>query len=351
MADPSDKVEPHTVRPLVSLSSRERGGIAALLVLLAVVHAIFPDLAIDAVFLGLLAFAAIVYWFDIDRIEWQGVRARRREIEQASIAIEATSITGALVAPPPPPNIELSTGGRPISTEGELTGSVERSAYSVGLEALEPPIGALERLLWGYEQIRTELALIAGNAGWLPERKDWGAYSTFELANAIRRQNVLPDELSSAIRTVTRARNDAVHWHGGPPVIEPASNLALEVLAKIRQIRREYIRVRHQDLSLFADEKLTDELSVRGVMLVQLDQNANILLTHVFPRELSYEQGRFVSWEWNLDRWVRQQTWYRDPESGQPRSAFSSSAVFIGREYPERWLVKYRLPDPEAGLP
>ena len=69
----------------------------------------------------------------------------------------------------------------------------------------------------------------------------------------------------------------------------------------------------------------------------------------VRPRSKEYALGRFVSWEWDMER-TFEEAWYEDSTKSLPKLAFSSSATFAGREYPEQWGIQWRLRSPEAGL-
>ena len=76
---------------IAPLTERARAGIVVLLVFLAVVHVLVPSLAIDTTFLGLLALAAIVALFDIERIEWLGIKARRIRREPVPVCAGRSS--------------------------------------------------------------------------------------------------------------------------------------------------------------------------------------------------------------------------------------------------------------------
>jgi hypothetical protein len=160
----------------------------------------------------------------------------------------------------------------------------------------------------------------------------------------------LSPELEYGVREVVRYRNDAIHAQSPRALIEPAANLALEVLIKLRSIKRNYIRVRHSDVTLYADSETHKQRPEKGVLLAQVNTGGRLLEIHAFPRVLNYAKGRFVSWEWHRAHLVEGQAWYRDPETNDVVSASSTSLSFAGREYPEEWRLDLRLPNPDAGL-
>jgi hypothetical protein len=101
---------------------------------------------------------------------------------------------------------------------------------------------------------------------------------------------------------------------------------------------------------LFRDQSLSQYHDTRGVELASFDEIGMISAVGVFPRMALYTRGRFVSWEWSLDRVFDSEAWYHDAESNLARLAFNQSATFAGREYPAQWGLEYRLPRPDTGL-
>ena len=311
--------------------------------MLAAVHVAFPGLAIDAVFLGLLAFAALVLLFDIEKIEWLGVSARRREIHAEREALKELNASEIKVLPPEIPTPRLGTGS---DVTDEPPAAEHREAFD-----LLPPTDRRERLLWAMEQIRIELIVLAASSGHLSERRDWASYSAGALAADMASRNMIPIELLDPILTVVQQRNQFVHrGRIDDSLAESVSSLALEVLAKLRQVQRTYIRVRSSPIEIYRDKTLTTRHSVSGVMLAQLDREGKVLTTLVFPTEYSYQPGRFVSWEWDFRVGTDEEGWYFDSNRDRAVMAWSSAAGFAGREFPEQWGLKWRLPNPDRGL-
>jgi hypothetical protein len=333
----SDEPDEQKREPLLSLSPLKRGVGAGGLVLLAVAHVLWPHIAFDGVFLGLLAFAAFVALFDIQSIEWQGIRAQRRQIKQAHEALKGAPKPTALTAPPAPAPAEMTFQGHaPIVT-------VHTPPFD-----LNPPTDRAARLLWGAEQIKIELVVLLGNSSRLPRVAPWSDYAISELAPIALYAKVITPELSDAIRTVVTIRKSAVFGH----LTDPGSELAMEVLEALREIPREYIRVRRQHITLFRDRSLSTPFAqTPGVLLSHIGtEGGRVTSVNVYPRETEYAAGRFVSWEWNLERAFKEEAWYADPQSQEPKLAWSSSTTFVGREYPQQWGLEYRLPRPDAGL-
>jgi len=312
---------------------------------IAVAHVVWPSLAIDALSLGLLGAAIVVIFFDIESFEWQGIKARRlqqevKEAEKVVDSIHVPQITPAL----PDPTTEPSSL---IVRATSVLEAVHEEPFD-----LMPPVDRLERLLWGAEQIRAELIIIAGNGGQLPERTSWDRYRSPELAEILAGKDMIPHALVEPVLTVVQLRNSVVHTTRRLPtdLLESASRLAMDVLVKLRQVKRNYIRVRVPNVMLFRDQSLTARYDVAGVMLAQLDDEGAVRHIAVYPRLPNYQMGRFVSWEWSRDPTIRTEAWYHDPRTNRPAPAFRQSMTFVGREYPQQWGIEYRFPRPDVGF-
>lgn len=309
--------------------------IAILAVAVAVLHLARPELGIDAVFLGLLAFALFIYLFDIDAIEWQGIRARRRQLERKAGEVKALDVSTEEIPPTPAPPAP------PTSPAGSQQDVVHRRAND-----LMPPVDPSERLFWVTEQIRIELVVLAGNSGRLVRQRGFDSYQALPLAQSLAQSGIIPGELIDAIRTVVQQRNALAHGPFGWRVIgDAAGQLGLEVLVKLRSIKRGYVRVVVSPVNLYKDHSLSALHNVRGVLLEQIGLQGE---SHqaVYPTTFVYAPGRFVTWEWDSHSGVDAEAWYEDPRAQQPKRAFSTSALFAGREYPDQWGLEFSVPGP-----
>lgn len=339
-------------RPLIRFTKPAKITTALVCIGLAVAHFVRPQLPIDATFLGLLvaAVAVLLGFFDnIESIDAFGIHTRvtRKQIERADAVVKATVIAAGPVAIPTAP---------PIAAEAHETITLTEEAHAaLQPVALMPPADPGERLLWAAEQIRVELIVLAGNTGNLKdlkERPPWEDYNPVLVATALGTKDVLPTELFSPISTVIAARHNLVHGRLRPRVhIALAASLATDVLEKLREVKRNYIRVREGDVELFKDQLMTTVLQeARGVMLIEINDQGVVSKTSVFPRGAAYARGAFVSWEWDLSHVIRREAWYRDPGTKTAKLAWSRCATFIGRPYPPQWGLEYRFPRPDVGM-
>jgi hypothetical protein len=332
-----------TQGPLLPLSRFWRTVLATLLSGLAVIHVLWPSLAIDTLSVGLIAVAAIIVFFDVESFEFQGIRARRlqkdlKAAEESLPEIEVSAEPPPLPVPPPPQEHAIAIG---------YEGLVHREP----LELL-PPQDPTERLLWVAEQIRIELIVLCGNAGHLPSRVTWDQYSSLGLSKLLVERGVIPPQFTEPISTVVEVRNTLVEptKRLPPHLIASASSIGLDLLLKLRTVKRQYNRIRQAHVHLFRDQSLSTRHPGAGVMIIQLDDHGTPLSTSVFPRRQIYVEGRFVSWEWHHDLGFDQEAWYLDPATNTSKLAFSEALIFGGREYPTQWGLEYRLREPHAGL-
>ena len=330
--------------PVIPLSQFWRVFISLALLFLAAAHVLLPHVDLDAIFLGLLGAALAVVFFDVDSFEWHGIRARRirRQIEEAEEVVKAVEVPLQLPGPLKPP---IPTGGSGESIGYQ--GIIHREPLD-----LMPPTEPLERLLWGAEQIRVELIVLAGNLGALKDRATWDRYNGKQLARMLQTDKRVPPDLTSSIERALDVRNRVVHTKHrlDRGLVDAASDLAMDVLIKLRSIKREYHRVRDPDVAIYKDQSLSTLHETAGVAIVQLDDQGKTLHIGIYPRVRQYVKGHFVSWEWDMNRAFKEEGWYLDPVKNRAKLAWSKSATFAGREYPRQWGLEYYFSRPDVGL-
>ncbi|HEY6091113.1 MAG TPA: hypothetical protein VIV83_03910 [Gemmatimonadales bacterium] len=307
---------------------------------------------LDALSVGLIGVAVLLIFGRIKEVGWGGFKASfvERELQEISGKVERVELPPGAAEPSPPPT---KAPPAPVIIEPQpADAAIEGRAPRI-LVGRAPilPTNPTERLLWAVEQIRIELILLAGNSGNLPQRVDWKEYRAFPLAKHLVRKGVIPEELGRITSIVSDARNELVHGGLAPEALGRADTIALEFLQKLRAVKRQYVRVRDPNPPLWVDDGLVVPYEgTDGVMLVTLDDEGRMLHLSVYPRSTEYQRGSFVSWEWDLSRGFDEEAVYQHPISGEPTVAWSESATFVGRQYPQEWFLEYRFPRPEAGL-
>lgn len=147
----------------------------------------------------------------------------------------------------------------------------------------------------------------------------------------------LPRHVPSSLKLFWEARNRLIHGgEGTDEDILRAVDSGLTILRALQAFPREINIVYHPGVDLFADAELTTIIpNVKGVILETAAPGGTTKNLRVFPTTRAhFEKGRQVAWEWNMQN-IWGQAWYKDPDTGQARSAFISSAEFIGRHLDE----------------
>lgn len=323
------------------LSPWVRVPVAVLLLALALTHLLFPSLPIDTTFLGLLAMAGLLIFFDLHEVQIFGTtfKKQKRQVEKAKRLTESTVIPDAEPTTPEPPQPKRGPAA-----------ATEEPAHKEAFD-LWPPTEPPEALLWAAEQIRIELIVLMGNSGTEIPRKPFSLYHSKQLVRFLTQKEYLPGGLLEPVETVVDRRNELAHGVKLPSrVLEASAELAYDVLVKLKRVKRNYYRVRMGSIKVYQDRSLTSPLDAPAFMLVSLSNEGEMQHIGVYPRITSYTTGRFVTWEWSFEPSYTEEAWYQDPETGQPKIAWNSAASFAGREYPEQWGLEYRLPRPDMGL-
>ncbi|MCL6753625.1 DUF4935 domain-containing protein [Nostoc sp. CCCryo 231-06] len=130
-------------------------------------------------------------------------------------------------------------------------------------------------------------------------------------------------------------RNNSVH---GQEVDSNDILLAVEsglsLLESLQSIPHEVHIVYHPGVLVYADPDCTRvQESVKAVILETRRHPSDALVGFIIlPTTLTrFTKGRIVSWEWNINK-IWEAAWYRDPDTNEIKSAWASSAEFVGRD-------------------
>lgn len=143
----------------------------------------------------------------------------------------------------------------------------------------------------------------------------------------------LPRPLISAVRQFWSVRNRIVHGYGATDdEAVRAVDAGISILATLRSIPREVNVVYHPGVELYKDPEGRQPITeARGIVLETTASDGKTKSLRVFPTtRTDYVKGKQVAWEWNPGKqWA--ETWYRDPDSGEIKSAWRGSMEFVGR--------------------
>lgn len=207
----------------------------------------------------------------------------------------------------------------------------ERVIDEILFEAARSPKVALIRLASELEKLTRQLLASTGH---LNGRKHIPvAHAIVELHETFG----LPRHVPSSIKLFWETRNRLIHGgEGTDEDILRAVDSGLTILKALQAFPCEINTVYHPGVDLFASEELTDLIpNVKGVILETTAPGGATKTFRIFPTtKTHFQKGHQVAWEWNMQNgWGP--SWYRDPDTGEVKSAFHSAAEFVGRHLDE----------------
>lgn len=141
----------------------------------------------------------------------------------------------------------------------------------------------------------------------------------------------LPQHASAAYRLFSHIRNRIVHGRNAEEAeIFSAIDSGLMLYEALSLIPIEQNIVAHPGVDVFNDPKGEKLLECKGLIIETTHQGKRNF--RIFPTTKSdYYIGMPLTWEWNMSR-VWEKAWYRDTETGEIKTAWHSSAEFVGRD-------------------
>ncbi|MGA3011819.1 MAG: hypothetical protein ABSD72_16290 [Terracidiphilus sp.] len=200
-------------------------------------------------------------------------------------------------------------------------------------EAIQSPSIAMMRLSL---EIDRQLRLILAVIGRLKEYFGQSPSDALDLIAKSNAGNFIPSELRDTLNNFWDLRNVVVHGGRANDNLSMRSvDYGLRILRMLQAIPRPSFIV-IAVVNVFSDRMCTVmRQDVRGVILESFGPNGEKSGTQIHPSRREYTIGQSVSWEWDLagNPWESGwgETWYRDPDSGEIKLAWSQSLEFIGR--------------------
>jgi hypothetical protein len=147
------------------------------------------------------------------------------------------------------------------------------------------------------------------------------------------KNNILPQSTVTALQDFQRVRNPIVHgYNASIDDILRAIDSGIVILKTLKSIPREINVIYHPGIEIYSDEKCKQvREGVKGVILETISPGGAMKSYRIFPTTRThFQKGLRVAWEWNNElSW--NETWYKDPDSGEIKSAWLGSMEFIGR--------------------
>jgi len=200
-------------------------------------------------------------------------------------------------------------------------------------EAATSPVAAVMRLSMEIDRELRKLLAVIGVLNRYPSELLPDLPEAIELLNAYQKD--LPRELKEVVSQFWSLRNFVVHNQvGGEQLPLRVLDYGFRILKLLTSIPRHSYIVYKANISLFKDNDCHfPRNDVRGVILETLSPEGKSLGKHIYPTTRVYKEGMSVSWEWNMhNRKGWDETWYKDPDAGETKMAWSGSLEFTGRD-------------------
>lgn len=220
-----------------------------------------------------------------------------------------------------------------ISTEDLHPSITDTATKHLFNELKGSPKAAL--ILLGTE-IEREARIILASVG-LHTGKDYiPLHEAIQMLN--KQYGGLPRYITSSIELFRKVRNKIVHGSiAEEEEILQAVDSGVTILNALKSIPRETNYVYAANVPVFRDDACTVPWDlITGVLLQSETAGGMKKFFRIFPTtKKHFVKGKRVAWEWNLSSGHYGPAWYRDPDSREIKSAWSSAMEFTGRNLDE----------------
>ncbi|HUN84489.1 MAG TPA: hypothetical protein VMU48_08920 [Terracidiphilus sp.] len=156
---------------------------------------------------------------------------------------------------------------------------------------------------------------------------------TLQQALGELRQCGFPPALEGSLEIFDSVRNRIVHGQG---TTDDDALMALDsgmtILRVLSALPSEVHEVYHPGVEVFFDPECTRVIpGVKGVILEATSPGGVMKTKRIYATtKPHFKKGKKVAWEWNIGKqWAA--AWYRDPDTGETKSAWGGCAEFVGR--------------------
>jgi hypothetical protein len=287
-----------------------------------------PDLlrAIAALLWPIFAFVALILFKSqvrdlVNRLRKGKVFGQEIELRDALEQLEKGAEQASAA-------VEALPQGTPASRQSDAAGDFALEKQILG-EAARSPKAALLLLA---SELERELRQLLASMGLLSEQR---RPVTFKQGlDVLEARGGFPVHVASSARLFYDVRNRLVHgFQSSDNDILAAIDSGLTILRALRAIPHEINHVHDPGVPVYEDSSLTrPRTGVLGVVLETRSPGGARTDFRIYPStRTDYQKGQRVSWEWNMTR-VFDQSWYRDPQTGEVKEAWTSSTEFAGRD-------------------
>lgn len=211
--------------------------------------------------------------------------------------------------------------------ENDTVNREEETIKSIIQEAARSPKAALLLLA---AEIERETRHTMACLGLLDGRKN---ISLMQAISELDSHYGFPRHVPSSLKLFWETRNKLIH--GGTADdgnILSAIDSGVSILKSLYSLPREANWIHNPGIAIYSDPECKNIFETgKGVILKSSSPSGAKTFYRIFPTtKTDYIKGKRVSWEWSFSNsW--NSAWYKDPDSGEVKQAWMSSAEFVGR--------------------
>jgi hypothetical protein len=312
--------------PWLSKRDYQRFFAVAILIAFVIAHSLFPSrFGLDWPSVALLAtalclfllprflpFLPLLKTFKIGKAEFE----LREQTNALAISVDKSEESGLQLEPSKEPEPAQIREKRLVNTSTE--------AHIIDLAAKDKQ-AALMRLAI---EIEKEVLLLHGVLG-LRNQSKGGTFRNF--VEELKQHGAITDDIKEGLMEFWRVRNQIAHsQYSNNSILASALDSGLRLLRLLKAIPRPTYTVINPKVTLFKDGECRDRIDEYHGVILEITDQQGTKRRMIFPAGREFEAGEVVGWDWDFSRKFGL-AYFRDPESGQCTTAWSSSLAFVGK--------------------
>ncbi|HXM96920.1 MAG TPA: hypothetical protein VN982_00440 [Candidatus Dormibacteraeota bacterium] len=177
-------------------------------------------------------------------------------------------------------------------------------------------------------EIEKEVLILHGALGLRNQQK---ARSFREFLEQLRRHGAISNDIREGLLEFWRVRSQIAHSQlSDNSILTSALDSGLRLLRLIKAIPRGTYTVVNPDVELYKDADCREPIHNCQGVIIEIADPQGEKKNMIYPAGRDFVKGERVGWDWDMSK-VYGQSYYRNPDTGKPMEAWSSSAAFVGQ--------------------
>jgi hypothetical protein len=300
------------------------------LILFVVAHSIFPSrIGLDWPTVALFGIA--LFLWVAPQLEFLLPFVKKFKIGEAEIELreQATALAESVVkSEESTPQVSANdTSARRVDDGYKRLVNTSVEAHILDL-AVRDRQAALMRLAI---EIEKEILILHGTLGL---RNQFKAGNFREIVDHLRLHGAIGEEMRNGLMEFWKVRNQIAHSHlSDESILTSTLDSGIRLLRLIKAIPRPRYTVVNPRVAVFKDQECKEQIRECDGVIIESTDPAGSKRRQIFPAGREFAVGEIVGWDWDLRKQFGV-AYYRNPESGVPTEAWTSSCAFVGQSQP-----------------